>query len=68
MFLLLFLAKFKTNIYLNLICLNIIHPKIACLLEYIWLGQAMAGISRDANSGDQTCRTAEKAHCKEYSR
>lgn len=50
---------------MHLACMNLLFPKIACLLEFIWLGQAVAGISRDVNSGNQT---AEKAHCKEYSR
>lgn len=45
---------------MHLACMNLLFPKIAFLLEFIWLGQAVAGISRDVNSGNQTAELQRK--------
>lgn len=40
--------------------MNILFTKIASLLEYILLEQAVVGISRDVNSGSQTAELQRK--------
>lgn len=45
---------------MDLTCMNLLFPKIACLLEFIWLGQAVVGIRRDVNSGNQTAELQRK--------
>lgn len=45
---------------MDLTCMNLLFPKIVCLLEFIWLGQAVVGISRDVNSGNQTAELQRK--------
>lgn len=45
---------------MDLTCMNILFTKIASLLEYILLEQAVVGISRDVNSGSQTAELQRK--------